>query len=96
MRNRNDNSHCSFMLRVVSMLSTILMKLSIAELFAEIPTDAGAFIALVVMSAFLGFIWVGSRSPKRGSEPRSGASEKGSRPPTRSGKNQDRERTAEG
>lgn len=78
------------------MISTILMKLSLAELFAEVPTDAGAFIALVIMSAFLGFIWVGSRSPKRGSERGAGTTEKESNSSARSGSKHDQGRPAEG
>lgn len=47
------------------MLSLILLlQLSLREVVADIPRDAGAVVTLILILVFAGFIWIGTRSPK--------------------------------
>ncbi|HUE96929.1 MAG TPA: hypothetical protein VMN39_09725 [Longimicrobiaceae bacterium] len=58
------------------MLSLILLlELTLREVIANIPHDAGAVVAFAVLALFVGFIWIGSR-PKAnadGGTPKSGS-----------------------
>lgn len=52
------------------MLSLVLLKLSLQEILADIPRDAGAILVYVLMAAFAATIWIGSR--KRSGDPPTG------------------------
>ena len=41
--------------------SVALLDVSVGQLLAEIPRDAGAIVVYVVMIVFVGLIWLGSR-----------------------------------
>lgn len=40
--------------------------LSLAEVLRDIPHDAGAMVVYVLLLAFVGFIWYGSRQKRGG------------------------------
>jgi hypothetical protein len=46
---------------VVSMIAFILLELTFAKVLADIPHDTAALVVYLVLAAFLGFIWHGSR-----------------------------------
>ena len=43
------------------MLSLALFKLTLQSVLSDIPLDAGSAIVLVMMVAFVAFVWLGSR-----------------------------------
>lgn len=51
------------------MLSLILLELTLQEVLADIPHDAGAVIVFLLLGAFVGFVWYGSRSGASPSAP---------------------------
>ena len=65
------------MLQVVIMMALIPLGLSIGKILADIPLDAGTVVMLLVLGAFGGFIWHGSRrrEPEPGADIPSGEDE---------------------
>lgn len=52
------------------MFSLLLLQLSLQDILADIPRDAGAVLVYVLLAAFLAAIWLGSR--KRPEDPPAG------------------------
>lgn len=50
------------------MLSLIFLELTLRDVLADIPHDAGAILTYALLAVFIGFIWAGSRNkaPGRG------------------------------
>jgi hypothetical protein len=44
------------------MLSLMLLELTLQEVVADIPHDAGAMIVYLLLGAFVGLVWYGSRA----------------------------------
>ena len=54
------------MLQKVPMLSLIqILDLSLQDVIANLPRDAGAVVAFALLGLFVAFVWIGSR-PKGG------------------------------
>jgi hypothetical protein len=49
---------------MLSSFSAILQSLTIGDIISDIPHDAGAFVAYVIIAMFIAFIWIGSRQKK--------------------------------
>lgn len=45
-----------------------LIELTLEKVIANIPHDAGAFLAYGILALFVAFIWVGSRPKTNGSQ----------------------------
>jgi len=43
------------------MFAIALLELTLREVLAGVPVDAGAIVAYVILGLFVGFIWHGSR-----------------------------------
>lgn len=48
--------------------SIFLLDLTIQDVIANIPRDAGALVTFALVGLFVGFVWIGSR-PKGGGKP---------------------------
>lgn len=46
------------------MLSLILLELTLHEVLADVPHDAGAIVVYLMMALFVGFIWLGRSRPR--------------------------------
>jgi hypothetical protein len=48
------------------MLALILLDLTLREIVADLPHDAGSIVIYVLFALFAGFIWAGSRGGSSG------------------------------
>lgn len=47
------------------MLSLILMDLTLREVLADLPHDAGAVVVYLMIALFVGLVWLGGRNRPR-------------------------------
>jgi len=48
------------------MLSFIFLKLTLQQVLADIPRDAGAILIYIILLLFMGLVWAGSRKSPAG------------------------------
>lgn len=52
------------------MLSLVFLELTLRQVFADVPRDAGAILIYLILALFVGLTWAGSR--KRRADPPGG------------------------